>query len=247
MAWLNSATPLSDDALTKPAITDHLTRAMAEHGHLSTDTKDAENMEVKENAGRQTKQTLAERRRATRDAERAARREEILARRAQPSSHPPALIAAASRRTDPTVVRWNPPRSTLRPRVVPVVGALVALASELWALTLTRLIVDTAGTDADVQSRPGRPGALLTPGSVDCHVVCRRASELPGRRRSDAISARNTMARELGRGGQCHAGTGAVGRPSVAPGPFDFFSSTRMSLLTPPSPTTSSASDASIR
>jgi hypothetical protein len=36
-AWLNSAETLDDDALTKPAIADHLTQAMVDHGYLPAD------------------------------------------------------------------------------------------------------------------------------------------------------------------------------------------------------------------
>lgn len=84
-AWLTAAKTLDDDALAKPTIADHLTRALTEHGHLSADRKDAKNPDAKDTE-QQTKPTLAERRRASRDAERAARREEILTRRAQHGS-----------------------------------------------------------------------------------------------------------------------------------------------------------------
>jgi len=97
-------------ALNKPAIAEHLAKALAEHGHLSADKNDAKTTDIEE-AEQQTKPTLAERRRATRDAERQARREEILARRAQPGSH--TQRAAQPRRDEPA---RQPRRPAIRPR-----------------------------------------------------------------------------------------------------------------------------------
>ena len=74
-AWLKDSKALDDDALTKPAIAVHVTRAMADHGHLPAEAAKPEQRNTS---------SLAERRRATREAERQARRDEILARRARP-------------------------------------------------------------------------------------------------------------------------------------------------------------------
>ncbi|NUR03819.1 MAG: relaxase domain-containing protein [Streptomyces sp.] len=109
-AWLTAGKTLGDDALAKPAIADHLTGALAEHGHLPAEKKDAKDMDVKETEGK-TKPTLADLRRAGREADRAARREEILARRAQPGSH--VQRPAQQRRDEPA---RQPQRPAVRPR-----------------------------------------------------------------------------------------------------------------------------------
>jgi hypothetical protein len=113
-AWLTEAKTLDDEALSKPAIADHLTRAMVEHGHLPIDKKDARNMDGKETEQR-TEPTLAERRRATRDAERAARREEILARRAQPGSRVQQRRDEPTRKPQRAATRLRPDASQAQP------------------------------------------------------------------------------------------------------------------------------------
>ena len=109
-AWLTSARTLGDDALAKPAIADHLNQALADHGHLPAEKKDAKTTDVKETEAK-AKPTLAELRRAGRDADRAARREEILARRAQPGSH---VQRPAQQRRDE--LARQPQRPAVQPR-----------------------------------------------------------------------------------------------------------------------------------
>ncbi|WP_194908993.1 MobF family relaxase [Catenulispora rubra] len=109
-AWLTSAKTIGDDALAKPAIADHLNQALADHGHLPAESKDAKTMDVEEIEPR-AKPTLSELRRAGREADRAARREEILARRAQPGSH--VQRPTQQRRDEPA---RQPQRPAIKPR-----------------------------------------------------------------------------------------------------------------------------------
>jgi hypothetical protein len=88
--WLKDAVVLGDDALTKPSIAEHLIRAMSDHGHMPGEAAKAEQRNT---------MSLDERRRATREAERQARREQILARRTRPGSQN--IRVEQSRRAQP--------------------------------------------------------------------------------------------------------------------------------------------------
>lgn len=85
-AWLASAHTLDDQALTKPALAEHLSRLLAERGHL-IDThpgRDPHPQSQPDGTAAQSEPSLAERRHAGREAERQARRDHAHQRRTQP-------------------------------------------------------------------------------------------------------------------------------------------------------------------
>ena len=106
--WLTQSTTLDDTALRTPVITDALSAAMTDRGHLTCESRPAPESAVRPSAAEvppATEPTLAERRRAGRAAERATHREQLPSRngrtvRTSPSSRRAPQSQQPAERTD---------------------------------------------------------------------------------------------------------------------------------------------------